>query len=533
MTQLFVGYEVGSAKKVLIPIFHTLITGQTQLSGKSTLLKALAKRAAEQGYKILVLDTKTQVQDYESFGQEVPVCLEESTDSLILISLLESIFRRKITAYYATLTRISENASTFDDVIENAKILKSKARQGFVRDACAALIDLLKRLKLQTQKHKTTATLSLPYDINRMTINEFDLQGQQLIAKTVFEQALRKYKKLIIILDESYKFTPQKYSSACAKAIQEFVTQSGATECYLWMATQFLAPTNKDAMKTMAVKLLGTQDHDTEAQHTLDLIPFAKGKYDKNIVMRLKLGHFIIVTKQWVKTIYAVPEYADKSECKEVALGRRDPSKIHYLFSLSGEEIKELKKAKKPKVKPAEIEPVAKLEPKLEPVKPVESKPTKPPETEKKPPEPTKKPKRRKPSYRKQLPTHERLELLENNLDAVRRRIIKLEKAPPPAQNIDLGKTTTTVNVYKAVKHVRVTDETIKGKILTLAKKGFFKNWHPLRDVVKELEDHKWTVNKRGVQSELIRMSNEGLLGMRKKNRENYYSLSPNIIFED
>ena len=44
--RLFIGFEIGSGQKTTIPIFHTMITGQTQMSGKTTLLKYLAKAAA-------------------------------------------------------------------------------------------------------------------------------------------------------------------------------------------------------------------------------------------------------------------------------------------------------------------------------------------------------------------------------------------------------------------------------------------------------------------------------------------------------
>lgn len=529
---LFVGYEVGSGEEVKIPIFHTLVTGQTQLSGKTTLLKALAKQASELGFKVLVIDSKSNIADFEGFGQEVPICLQESTDSLILISLLESIFRRRITVYYATLTRISEDAKTFSDVIENAEELKEKS-SGFVRDACIALIDLLKRLELQTSKVKTSPHLTLPYPINRMAINEFDLQGQQLIVKTIFDEALRKFKKLIIVLDESYKMLPQKYSSACAKSILDFVTQSGATECYLWQGTQFLAPTSKDAMKTMAIKLLGTQDHDTECDHTLDLIPFIKGRFTKDTIMRLGLGHFILVTKTAVQTVYAVPEYADKNMCREVALGRRDPRSIHYLVPLSEEEMKEVKKGKK-KEEPIEITipppepPLSKKEEAVSITAPRERR------------EPPRRERKHWAKPHERINYGERFELLENNVEGLRQRLASLEGQVKAAFSnttavggMTLEQTTTNVKLQKVLRHVTISDETLRGKILTLAEENFFENWHPLREVVKALEDHKWAVHYGSVKAELVNMANDGLLGVKKRNRENYYALSPNIKFSE
>jgi hypothetical protein len=39
------GYEVGSGLPVEIPLAHTFVTGQTQLSGKTTALRAIVERS--------------------------------------------------------------------------------------------------------------------------------------------------------------------------------------------------------------------------------------------------------------------------------------------------------------------------------------------------------------------------------------------------------------------------------------------------------------------------------------------------------
>ncbi|MEM1590168.1 MAG: hypothetical protein QW175_07110, partial [Candidatus Bathyarchaeia archaeon] len=111
-------FEVGSGKPVEIEPFHFAIVGQTQFSGKTTLLKRLADWAVSQGFRVLVFDSKETEADYEGFGIEVPVVLRETTDSFVLIGLLESMFKRKLTPYYATLSRLTEGARNFDDIIQ-------------------------------------------------------------------------------------------------------------------------------------------------------------------------------------------------------------------------------------------------------------------------------------------------------------------------------------------------------------------------------------------------------------------------------
>ncbi|MEM1589638.1 MAG: hypothetical protein QW175_04405, partial [Candidatus Bathyarchaeia archaeon] len=89
-------FAVPSGEPVYIEPFHFAIIGQTQFSGKTTLVKRLADWAASQGFTVLVFDTKETEADYSGFGREVPVVLRETTDSFVLIGLLESMFRRKL-----------------------------------------------------------------------------------------------------------------------------------------------------------------------------------------------------------------------------------------------------------------------------------------------------------------------------------------------------------------------------------------------------------------------------------------------------
>ena len=89
-------FSVPGGEAVALEPFHYAIIGQTQFSGKTTLIKRLADWVAAQGYKVLIFDTKETEADYASFGSEVPVCLRETTDSFVLIGLLESMFKRRL-----------------------------------------------------------------------------------------------------------------------------------------------------------------------------------------------------------------------------------------------------------------------------------------------------------------------------------------------------------------------------------------------------------------------------------------------------
>jgi len=329
-------FTVPSGEPVQLEPFHYCLVGQTQFSGKTTLIKRLSQWGVEQGFKVLIFDTKETEADYAGFGQEVPVCLRESTDSFVLIGLLESMFRRKLTPYYATLSRITEAAKGFDDIIERARELEQRTRNSWLKDACRVLYDLLERLKDETAKVETVTQLRLYPGVNRMVINDFSLEAQQLIVKNSFEDLLRIYRRRAIgVLDEGHKFTPQGYSSPATRPVMHVMTQGGKTELYGWIATQFLALTDKGPLKACAFKFLGTQDHITEVKHTMDLIPEIRGKFTSDDIMKLKLGHWILVRKRPpdVRVVYSLPLGVPSSIGRKVAGGELTPEHVrdHYL----------------------------------------------------------------------------------------------------------------------------------------------------------------------------------------------------------
>ena len=62
-------FTVPSGEAVALEPFHYAIIGQTQVSGKTTLIKRLSDWVAAQGYTVLIFDTKETEADYADFGQ--------------------------------------------------------------------------------------------------------------------------------------------------------------------------------------------------------------------------------------------------------------------------------------------------------------------------------------------------------------------------------------------------------------------------------------------------------------------------------
>jgi hypothetical protein len=90
------------------------------------------------------------------------------------------------------------------------------------------------------------------------------------------------------------------------------------------------------------------------------------------------------------------------------------------------------------------------------------------------------------------------------------------------------------IDVSKAVKHVTISDETIRGKVLRLAESGFLDKWRGLGDIHKALiEQFGWTIAKSSLQVELNRMVSDFLLGEKRdpSRKQRVYRLASNVSF--
>lgn len=527
---LFIGYEFGTGIEVYIPYFHMLITGQTQMSGKTTLVKALARQAVERGYQVVIFDSKFNMVEFEGFGHEIPIPLRETTDALTLLGLLESIMGRKLPSQYlATLSRLTQNAKDFKQVLENSVVLEGKTKSPFVKDVARNINELLTRLIAQTADKVTSPELELKYPINRITMNKFALEGQQMIIKTAFEDALN-HKRVIMILDEASKFLPQKYRSACDRAINHYVTQGAISKDFMWLATQFLATTSKDQMKAMDVKVLGRQSHDTECGHTVDLIPRTTMKVRNDDVMGLKLGHFYVVADEQVRLTYVCPSYADRAECQQVALGKREPQNVHYVFPglISAQDVVSL-------VKKTENELIQIGQP-VAPEQPPKRR-----KARKKKPEKVEKPETETVSQVSATPLERRLSVVEKDLAHLKQRFSGVEKIVVDTQKalgttIDAQGYLTTSRLKLSVKpswrNISFNTRHLNGKIMYLAKEGFFNQRRTLDDVISEIRRRGWTVQKPGAaQTALYKLVERDVLGAEKVKRKLNYTLSPFVEF--
>ena len=100
---------------------------------------------------------------------------------------------------------------------------------------------------------------------------------------------------------------------------------------------------------------------------------------------------------------------------------------------------------------------------------------------------------------------------------------------------VGLESAKTIYDMPDTFKLVNISDETIRGKVLRLAKTGFLDKWCRLGEIYEALiEQFGWTLPKSSLQVELNRMVNDFLLGSKKDShkQQKVYKLAANIAFK-
>ena len=87
--KILLGFEVGTGMEVNMNLHHTVITGMTQLSGKTTTLEAIIYRTKK---RAIAFKTKRGESGYKNY-REIQPFFEERADWQYVSTLLEAVMR--------------------------------------------------------------------------------------------------------------------------------------------------------------------------------------------------------------------------------------------------------------------------------------------------------------------------------------------------------------------------------------------------------------------------------------------------------
>jgi len=317
--KILLGFEVVTGNEVNIAPSHLIVTGITQLSGKTTTLEALISRS---DLKAVAFKTKPGETGF-SQGKIIPPFFVERSDWQYVESLLEATLKERLKFERSWIMKACKGATTLEEVHKNIKRLLKESREGSLQQSVYTTLDAYFELVLpQLRDAYFSKELELKERINIMDLEKFSDEVQGLVIRSVEEYVLKNESGVVVIIPEAWKFIPEGRGSPVKFPTEALIRQGATKKNFVWIDSQDMASVDKTPLKQVSNWILGMQLERNEVQHTLDQIPLPsslKPKPEK--IMTLKVGHFIVCNPSFTKEVYVMPTWLNKEISKKVALG--------------------------------------------------------------------------------------------------------------------------------------------------------------------------------------------------------------------
>ena len=345
MSEIVLGYEIGTGERVKIPLRHTAVTGRTQDSGKTTTLEAIIHRLEK--YSAVAFITKRGEGSFRlqrpippyfrepELDAETPMwrwvesifgTLGESVggdDQALIIQCSEGVLQaEKYKQKGETRVRLvdsGEPVTTLEHVADNVALMLQHAR-GRDKKSLTRLNAYFKIVMPQIRRMRGSARLDLARGLNVMDIADLSLEMQMLVIRGVLEEVYTRYTRTVVVIPEAWKFIPLRRSSPVRFAADNFIRQALALKNVLMLDSQDLANIATETLKSIGVWILGVQGEINEVKRVVDYIP-AIPKIPREEIMQLGRGEFYCVAEGRVRKVYVQPAGMDDAHAIAIARG--------------------------------------------------------------------------------------------------------------------------------------------------------------------------------------------------------------------
>lgn len=332
-----VGYAVPGGQPVTVPVDHTLITGRTQQSGKTTCAEAMAHNV---DCPVLTFLTKPDEKGFRD-ARTIPIYNKERADWEFVVSILEASLR-KPSLKKGWIMRLCE-AGHF----KGAKWPKPKNLAGVLANCETAMGKggSLELTELRGYLRKVVPTvadlefsdkLRLGRGINVMDLRAVALPAQFLIMAMALDWVYEHGHHMIVLIPEAQKFFPLKHNTPVKAAGERIIQEKGAAKVFLWLDTQMLRNLDTAMRGQMGVWLFGVQRDTNEAKRTLEHIPEEPDGPPKPTLgqlMQLRRGHFIAAYgATLIPEFYVQPFWVPDVHAQAVAMGEEKVSSAEEIW---------------------------------------------------------------------------------------------------------------------------------------------------------------------------------------------------------
>ena len=247
------GYEVDTAKEVSVKNSHLIVTGLTQEAGKTTTLEALIKRSKK---RAIVFKTKIGEKSFLE-GTIIPPYFKDKSDWQFIQGLIEATIKERMRPFErAKIIQLCKKTSG-NSLLEFKKKVDERLLEkinGFEMDILTNIQAYLEIVLPKLQSINFSKELDLTDGLNIIDLERFsrDPEVQSLIIRSVLEEVLHKFKDVIVVIPEAWKFVPQGRGNPCKQAMEEFIRQGATNNNFIWIDSQDMSNVDKVPLKQIS-----------------------------------------------------------------------------------------------------------------------------------------------------------------------------------------------------------------------------------------------------------------------------------------
>jgi hypothetical protein len=540
--KILLGFQVGSGEPVYVGVHHLAIFGMTQLSGKTTALEALISRS---GLKAIAFKTKRGEGGFTKFNLVTPYYKPRAdwqfVEGLVNVALGEKVNYEP--GMRSAIMKVCRGHKDLREIRQAAVDLAKESPREFMKSVYEKLAAYLDIVVPELEKQRFSEQLELQEGVNVMDLSSMRLETQHLVIASTIEYAFSYLDHVVVIVPEAWETLPQSKMTPVKWVAQQFIRKGAAIGNYLWLDSQDIGGIDKTPLRQCDNWLMGRMKEAHEVERILKQLLGLK--VPKEEIQTLALGQFYAAIGNDVKKVYVLPVGVPEDVGARVSRGELTPEYVRDLYLrpvsrvLEDEDLtyKPLWDEEKRKREELEKEFTRQVERLSE-----------------------QKAQQKIDAFKQEFAEHfvsrDELKDVEAKWHAAAKVIEDMEKnaefgrrfkelfqefvpksvPPSTAESIEssevgLQTVTTVVDVPAAVKRVTITEDTVKGKVFALAKKGFFDGWKTAAEVHKQLIDDANYCTSAAVNEALNQLVKDGLFGMKHTDR-NRFKLAPNVVFE-
>lgn len=317
-TTIQLGFEVGTGKPVEIPLAHTFVTGQTQLSGKTTTLRAIVERS---GQRALAFVTKRG----ESFdGRRIRPYLPREGDRPLHWRQVETLMaaamgQRNMKWERGAIVTATKGASTLADVRANVARLRDKTKNPKTEELYMLLGEYLDLVLPELEALGAAPTLALEPGLNVMDLAEVTTQTQAWVIRAALEHVNRHERGVLTVFPEAWEFAPRGRGGPAKDEAIAMARKGAVLGNFLLCDSQDLAGVDTVIRQGASVWILGVQRELNELKRTVQMIPAGIARPKPEDIATLELGQFYACFGRNAVKTYVQPVWMDPGTAVLVA----------------------------------------------------------------------------------------------------------------------------------------------------------------------------------------------------------------------